>query len=766
MPNNEKERIEALESLDILDTEHELAYDSLTTIVKAFYDVPTVAISLIDKERQWFKSIQGLDFCENTREVSFCGHTIIKDDLLYVEDATHDKRFHDNPLVIQDPSIRFYAGYPLRSTSGYNIGSLCIIDSNPRHIDQDKLDYLKVFAQIIEKEFFGNRKNNVYLKEIAKIQKMYINNDNADELFNYILCFLLKHTASEYGFIGAVHKDDSINNQPYLKTYAVNSIADSNSTEGSMDRTCFGREIELDDLDALSGHTLKTGEIVISNDPLHDPKLGPITKSGKPLTSYLCVPMYGNEGLIAMYGLANRKQGYSNELVQDLQAVKDVLSLIIESCRHMGRLNDMAIKDSLTQLYNRFYFESSITDTLNNMDAGNKHALLIIDLDYFKDINDIYGHPTGDELLKMFASRLASVVKKDDLIARFGGDEFAIFLNNMSSYEDAAHVAERIKEFSNETYQVDNTLLNCTTSIGIACAPIAGQSFDKLVTNADYALYKAKYQRDMYCYFSDELYSEFERQSSLENKIVTAFKNNQFYCYYQPQYHINTNRVIGAEALLRWDYDIPASVFIPKLESINLWKQLNHYVLDTVLTDIQNNIKTQSPFKIAINISLAHQHFINHLFELIMIVQQTNLPSNVVIEFEIAESSSIFSDDNIDSALKDAKKELDKVGINLAVDNFGVKYFSINQLIECHFNTIKLDKNYIDKLKSELSPQATAAIKAVMLLAKELGASVIAEGSEGQHQIDTLQELGIQYAQDCLFSKAIPMKDVAALLKI
>lgn len=172
IPACEAERIQALQALNILDTKPEKTYGNITHIAKVFFDVPIVAISLVDVERQWFKSIQGLDVCETSREVSFCGHTILQEGVFIVEDTLEDCMFRDNPLVTGEPNIRFYAGFPLKDPSGYNIGSLCIIDTKPRKFSKKKLRILKKLCKILEQEFFEKRKSLGYLNEIAKIQEM------------------------------------------------------------------------------------------------------------------------------------------------------------------------------------------------------------------------------------------------------------------------------------------------------------------------------------------------------------------------------------------------------------------------------------------------------------------------------------------------------------------------------------------------------------------------------------------------------------------
>lgn len=761
IPECETERLQALIALNILDTKSEKSYDAITAIAKKFFDVPIVAISLVDAERQWFKSIQGLDVCETSREVSFCGHTILQDEVFLVENALEDERFCDNPLVSGEPKIRFYAGCPVKSASGYRVGTLCIIDTKPRKFSKKKLNVLKDFVTLIEEEFFEKRKSVGYLNEIAKIQEMYISNEEPRKLFNYILSFLLRHTGSEYGFIGAVLQDKE-HNLPYLKTYAITNIAWNDETNKFYEENA-PQGMEFRNLDTLFGYSLKTGQQVISNQPKTDPRAGGIPKGHPPLNSYLGMPIHGSDGFIAMYGLANRAGGYTQALADDLMAVTQIMSSIIESSANMATVNDMAERDQLTRAYNRYYLRKYVTNILESHKAS-KHAFMMIDFDNFKKINDYYGHPVGDVVLKLFIQRLDVLFKDRDCIARIGGDEFIIFLENISEYSDAGIIAQRILSLSKQPYKIEGVTVESTVSIGVVCYPEAAASYEELSKKVDLALYQAKQEKNQVVFYSQQLNENFKRKIELEEKIMTAFKQNEFYCVYQPQFDISTQAIVGVEALVRWRHDVLPPDFLPAIEAMNLGNQLNLVILEKVIKDFSQNININSPIKLAVNLSFHGKQFQNNIIQLSELLLGAGLPKHLSFEFEITEGNILFSNSDNNIILRDLSDELKHKGVSLAIDDFGTKQSSINRIIEGNFSTIKIDRTYIDKLDTEQSKEAAAVIKAILCLANELNMAVIAEGVETEQQMVALQKLGIHLVQGYLLSEPLSTKQFNDLL--
>lgn len=762
IPDNEQERLQALISLDILDTDSEPAYDAITELAKVFFQVPIVAISLVESERQWFKSMQGLDVCETSREVSFCGHTILQEKVFVVENALTDDRFCDNPLVANEPNIRFYAGYPIKSPSGFNIGSLCIIDQEPRKFTAEKLNYLKKFVTIIEKELFEKRKSIGYLNEIAKIQRMHISNVTPQDLFNYILTFLLNHTSSEYGFIGAVLKDEETG-APYLKTYAISNIAWDDATRAFYKENA-PEGMEFRNLKSLFGYTLKTGERIISNSPQLDPRSGGLPDGHPDLNCYLGMPIYGKDGFIAMYGLANRKGGYNDSVVDTLNAITQIMTSIIESTRGKAIIENMARRDALTGAYNRTYLREYVTNRISQQDVENKCAIIMIDFDNFKKVNDYYGHPVGDSLLKLFIKRINALVKGKAIVARIGGDEFIIFLEGFSNTSAASDLANQIIELSKHPYEINGHNIVCTVSVGIAFYPDSGRTYEELAKRVDLALYKAKKTKDHFVFYSESLGIKFKNKFDLENKIRSAIKNGGFYCVYQPQIDVETNQVLGVEALVRLDEELSPSVFIPVVEEVGLGEKLNRIVLSQIIDDI-SQLELVRPVKFSMNLAMKGERFKQHVLDL----SRELLVAGVInqlgsFEFEVTENSLLFSEYSNKGELKELASLLKENKISLAIDDFGIKQSSINRLIESDFQTIKIDKCFVDGLTSVQHTESSAVIKAVLVLAKELNLTVIAEGIETADQLNLLKALGVQFVQGFFLSKPLNIQQLKGLL--
>ena len=339
IPNDESARLQALYQLNVLDTNPEACYDRLTRLTKHLFDVPIVVISLIDRDRQWFKSKQGLDVCETGRDVSFCGHTILSQDIFEITDALLDARFADNPLVVGDPKIRFYAGAPLITQAGFAVGTLCIIDTKPRKLTTDERQALRDMADEVLSvlELHETRQQNQDLKAtqqmtqiIAKAQSNFIDEKDRRKAFDELLSDVLDLTQSEYGFIAEVMHDGQ--GEPYLKTYAITNIAWNDETR-TFYQNHAPKGMEFHNLNTLFGATITTGQPVIANDPYNDPRRGGLPAGHPALNRFLGIPIHHGEQLVAMIGIANREQGYDLSLVEYLSPLLLTIGQLIHALK-------------------------------------------------------------------------------------------------------------------------------------------------------------------------------------------------------------------------------------------------------------------------------------------------------------------------------------------------------------------------------------------------------------------------------------------------
>ncbi|MEE4251616.1 MAG: PAS domain S-box protein, partial [Alcanivoracaceae bacterium] len=321
IPHDEQQRLQSLYDLQLLDTPAEERYDRLTRLAQQLFAVPIALVSLIDEQRQWFKSRQGLDACETGRDISFCGHAIHGQQIFEVCDASKDARFADNPLVTGAPHIRFYAGAPLITGDGYALGTLCIIDSQPRQLDADERRALRDLADIVVSEMLQieQRKQSLELKAarqlaevISRAQLQFIHENDRRKAFDNMLADILELTGSEYGFIGEVLYTDQAT--PFLKSYAISNIAWNDETRAFYSANA-PKGMEFSNLNTLFGAALTSGEPVIANDPYHDPRRGGLPAGHPALNAFLGIPIHHGDKLVAMLGIANRDGGYDQDLI-------------------------------------------------------------------------------------------------------------------------------------------------------------------------------------------------------------------------------------------------------------------------------------------------------------------------------------------------------------------------------------------------------------------------------------------------------------------
>lgn len=331
-PVDEQQRLQALYDTDLLDSLAEERFDRITRLVQRFFAVPIALVSLVDSERQWFKSKQGLAACETGREISFCGHAILSPEIFVVADAALDPRFADNPLVTDAPYIRFYAGIPLFTAGGFCIGTLCIIDTKPRDLTAEQIHVFHDFAAMAMAEInLTEMANGVKLRDIiVKTQQRFIHDLDKRQVFEQLLSDMLSLTGSEYGFVGEVLYDEQ--QRSYLKTYALTNISWNEETSALFAKS-QQQGMEFRNHDMLFGAVLKTGQLVISNDPSNDPRSGGLPPGHPPLNAFMGIPIYFNQQMVAMLGLANKAGGYQSSYLDYLSPLLTTIGQLVNVMR-------------------------------------------------------------------------------------------------------------------------------------------------------------------------------------------------------------------------------------------------------------------------------------------------------------------------------------------------------------------------------------------------------------------------------------------------
>lgn len=446
---------------------------------------------------------------------------------------------------------------------------------------------------------------------------------------------------------------------------------------------------------------------------------------------------------------------------------------------HTGELNYMAIftditslkeadkklhfyanHDHLTGLLNKVQFENMLDQTIKSAVRNNKKfALLYVDLDYFKNVNDTAGHNIGDLLLKELARRFQKTLRKEDIISRIGGDEFTVILDNITEVEDALILANKLNDATKKVFSIDNKNFYLSLSIGIAIFPYHGLNAVDLAKNADSAMYEVKNGgRDGVLSYNKKFTDELVKKIQLHNDLKKAIESKDFEVYYQPVVDIQTQKITGAEALIRWKHKtkgfIPPDDFIKIAEHHGLISEITNFVLDSAFESLPAFLsKFGDDFILSVNISskdFEHDSFVNQTIEK---VKDFHIdPKNV--ELEITET---FIMQNQNSAIIKMQK-LVEAGFNIAIDDFGTGYSSLSYLKKFPVNKLKIDKSFIFDITDDIDSKEM--VIAIINIAKIFQLQVQAEGVESQVHLDFLRENGADIAQGYLYSKPITFNEI------
>jgi len=430
-----------------------------------------------------------------------------------------------------------------------------------------------------------------------------------------------------------------------------------------------------------------------------------------------------------------------------------------------ARLERLAHYDPLTALPNRLLFQSRMEHALDSAQRqGEQVALLLIDLDRFKDVNDSLGHPAGDELLQKVVERVRKRLRDEDTLARLGGDEFVVLLERLAQSPDAGRVAQEIIDTLAPPFLLDSGAeVFISASIGISLFPSHGATARELTQHADAALYLAKGQgRHTYRFYTEALTRATQDRLSLESRLRRALERDELQVYYQPQLDIASGRLVGAEALVRWfDPDVGMIMpdrFIYIAEESGMIVPLGDYVLRSAC--LQAKTWTDAGFpalRLAVNLSprqFAHPDLVG---QILGVLEETGFDPNY-LELELTESALMAEPEEAAVLLS----QLKRMGVRLAIDDFGTGYSSLSYLRRFPLHTLKIDKSFVRDIPHHQDDMEIAT--AIIQLGHILGFTVLAEGVETEAQLAFLRERGCDLYQGYLFSKPVPAAEFERLL--
>jgi len=429
------------------------------------------------------------------------------------------------------------------------------------------------------------------------------------------------------------------------------------------------------------------------------------------------------------------------------------------------KIEHLAYHDHLTGLANRWLFTDQLDHALSLSGRMAKMlAIMFLDLDGFKMINDSLGHALGDQLLKEVSKRLVNTIRKSDVVARIGGDEFVIMIENEENIEAIKLVAEKVLNSFNEPYKLNGQECFVTTSIGVAVYPTDGENAETLLKNADIAMYKAKEKGRNNCRFcTPVMKTNVIETMQLSNELHGALDRNELELYYQPQVHSKSNQIIGLEALLRWKHPefgmVSPGKFIPIAENAGLIISIGEWVMRTACNQNKAWQNAGLPkIHVAVNLSVRQFQNTDIVKKVGNILKETGMDSQY-LELEITESVFMKETGHVIEILSAFRNQ----GIAISIDDFGTEYSSLNYLKRLPVDKIKIAMQFVQGI--DVSDRDEAITKAIIVLAKSLGLGVIAEGVETEKQLAFLSQRMCYEIQGFYYYKPMPAHEVEGLLR-
>jgi diguanylate cyclase (GGDEF)-like protein len=453
------------------------------------------------------------------------------------------------------------------------------------------------------------------------------------------------------------------------------------------------------------------------------------------------------------------------EEIKLAESVGTHLYMAVMQRRVENLIRHEASHDRLTGLANRLLFNERLSLALaDTQHRAEMLGVIFLDLDGFKTINDTLGHALGDLLLKIVAERLSDSLPAEDMLARWGGDEFTFLINHLSSAEDVTEISTKILKCFHEPFHLEGQDFYVKASLGIALAPYDGEDVETLLKNADAAMYRAKQQgRNNYQLYTPAIGTKAFERLVLETSLHKALEREEFRMYYQPQIDLKTGRIVSMEALIRWQHPelglVAPGEFIPLAEETGLIGPIGAWAIEAATRqNYQWQLAGLPPIRIAVNLSARQFHQQNLLQEIAQILSQSQLPPGY-LELEITESIAMEDVDLTISLLHG----FHEMGIAIALDDFGTGYSSLSSLKHFPLDQLKIDRSFIQEVTTE--SHDAAIIEAIVTLGHGLNLEVMAEGVETLEQLEFLQSVNCDAAQGYLFSKPVPVEIAAELYR-
>jgi diguanylate cyclase (GGDEF)-like protein len=722
---DEVARVAALRELELLDCPPSHNFDSITRLCATLFGCRFSLISLVDETRQWFLSAEGIDLRETPRDVSFCQHALAAGKTLVVEDAAVDPRFANNPLVLGGPRIRSYLGQPVEGPGGHLLGALCVADDRPRRFGEAERELLKHFGKIVEELIKAHSESIA----TTRVNQLLWEETRALRKSNRLLS-----QAEKIGGIGAWELNLSTRRLHFSdQMYALSGLPHRTAIDTERALQFYRPEDRPRVDDAIR-------RAAITGSPF-DYETDFLTETGE-IKRIRCV--------------GERLDGKDQHSARIVGVIQD-----ISAAHHANlALERAANYDSLTGVYNRHAFDRCLKEKIKRHNEHNcRLSLMLIDLDGFKDINDTFGHVIGDVVLEEISARVMKVIDQDAVLARWGGDEFAILPPLGISPAEVSVLAEKVLTAIGGQVEVAGNKLQLSGTCGVAWYE-KGMQTRELLRRADLALYEGKKrERNTIHFYHPRLEAGNKARQKAIAQVRSALEGDRLYAAYQPIVDLSDGSLIGLEALLRLTTKegskLAAGEVLPALLDPILSREITANMLRSVCADMSTLLAAHPDLQF-VSLNVAESDLLGRGFssKLLEALREAGVPEHL-ITLEITETMLLVNDN---ATVRRVLAGLRDAGMSIALDDFGTGFSSLSHLRDFPISKVKIDSSFVQSMVQD--QQARAIVHAIVAMAKNMGMEVIAEGVETDEQRLILQLTGCRSGQGFLFSPAMDLSSL------
>jgi len=699
----ERDRVCALRDLAIADTPAEPRFDAITRTASALFQTPMAFLTLIDDERQWFKSSIGATITCTPRSISFCTHTIQCDSAMIVHDTLEDPRFADSPLVTDGPKIRFYAGAPLVTEQGFNLGALCIADTVPRSFSAEQSRALESLAALAMNQIVARQTeySAVALAGLAQSlghPLLAVAPNGAVDFANRQAAELFGWPASE---IRGMRMDDlisagrfGVDAESLLSVFASAGEGVVHGPFRRMVKRCDGADVVVD-LSVSRWNTARGAGIAIGLRDLTD------------------VPAD---------------------------------DAALPSAQHQAQVAaDMAVSRRLGAM----------------LAEGGRPAFFLLAINAFEDLCETLGRHMSDTVLQCVSTRIEREFPDATMISRINGADLALVFEDIGDAAEAYRIAEQMAHCFDEVFDLGARVLQTTASIGFATAA-NGESAEDMMAHAAFALREVRRSGGGMQMYDDALKLRSSERSRIRSELMQAIKNQEFRLFYQPQVSLLDGRVQGVEALIRWQHPsrglLTPQDFLADIEDGGLSLPVGWWTLDTACAQLAAWRDAGLPdISIGVNVfpaQLRSDRLIEHVVGALS--RHDLMPGQ--LEIEVTEKIALLDDE----AALNACHALRALGVRIAFDDFGTGYASLSSLQRFPLTTLKLDRTFISHILTNANDAVIT--RSMISMANDLGLTTIGEGVETCEQEAMLRKLGCEAGQGYLYSRPVAADDMAQIL--